>query len=319
MVLSTLMQAPGEAAAQSITPTYPAKPVRLIVPFPPGSSTDIISRILAQKATDAWGHQVIVENRAGGGGNIGVELAAKSPPDGYTLLGGNLNTHGVNPNLYQKLSYHPVTDFTPITQTVALPLVLVVHPSLPVRTVKDLTALARSRPGQLNYASGGSGSAAHLAVEYFKLLAKVDFTHIPHKGTGPALTDLLGGHVSLTITGLPPLMPHLTSGKLRGLAVTTAQRVPSLPALPTMAESGLDNYAVDSWQGLFAPAGTPAAIVAKINRDIAGVLKLPDVRERLSGLGAQPVGNSPEQFAAHVKTEIAKWARVVKAARMTVD
>ena len=311
--------ASGEVAAQSPAPAYPTKPVRLTVPFPPGSSTDIISRILAQKLTDVWRQQVVVENRAGGGGSIGAELVAKALPDGYTLLIGHIGTHGVNPSLYTRLPYDPIGDFAPVTQTASLPLVLVVHGSLPLQTVAQLVALAKTKPGLVNYASGGNGSAAHLAVEYFKLLAKVDIVHIPYKGTGPALADLVGGQVSLTITGMPPLMPHLNSGRLRGLAVTTIERVPELPSLPTIAESGYPEYEINSWQGMFAPRGTPGALIARLNRDIASALKSADVRERFSVLGAQPVGNSPEQFAKHVKAEIAKWARVVRDTHMSLD
>ena len=305
--------------AQSGGAAYPAKPVRLVVPFPPGSSTDIVSRLLAQKLSEGWGHQVIVDNRPGGGGAIGVELVAKAPADGYSLVVGHIGTHGVNPSLFPKLPYDPIKDFSFITQTVSLPLILAVHPSLPARTVKELTALAKVKKGQLNYASGGNGSAAHLAVEYYKLLAKVDLVHVPYKGTGPALTDLMAGNVSVTITGMPPLMPHIKSGRLRALAVTTAKRVENLPQLPTFAESGYPEYEINSWQGLFAPAGAPADIVSKIHGAVAGTLKLPDVRERLAGLGAEPVASAPEQFAAHVKREIAKWARVVKSAGIRID
>jgi tripartite-type tricarboxylate transporter receptor subunit TctC len=298
---------------------YPAKPVRLVVPFPPGSSTDIVSRLLAQKMSQAWNHQVIVDNRPGGGGAVGVELAARAPADGYTLVVGHIGTHGVNPSLFPKLPYDPIKDTVAITQTVSLPLILAVHPSVPVKTVKELSALARAKKGELNYASGGNGSAAHLAVEYYKLLAKVDMVHVPYKGTGPALTDLMAGNVSVTITGMPPLMPHIKSGKLKALAVTTAQRVEQVPNLPTFAESGYPEYEINSWQGFFAPAGTPSDIVSKIHGEIARTLKLPDVRDRLSGLGANPVASTPEQFVAHVKKEIAKWARVVKAAGIRVD
>ena len=298
---------------------FPSKPVRLVVPFPPGSSTDIVSRLLAQRMSEAWGHQVIVDNRPGAGGAIGVEQVAKAAPDGYTLVVGHIGTHGVNPSLFSKLPYDPINDFAPITQTVSLPLILAIHPSVPAKNVKELTALAKAKQGQLNYASGGNGSAAHLAVEYYKLLAKIDLVHVPYKGTGPALTDLMAGNVSLTITGMPPLMPHIKSGKLRALAVTTAQRVEQLPQLPTFAESGYPEYEINSWQAFFAPAGTPSDIVMKINGEIGRILKLPDMRDRLAGLGAVSVGSTPEQSRALVKSEIAKWARVVKAAGIRVD
>lgn len=306
-------------AQSSSAASFPGKPVRLVVPFPPGSSTDIVSRLLAQKMSEAWGHQVIVDNRPGGGGAIGIEQVAKAPPDGYTLVVGHIGTHGVNPSLFPKLPYDPIRDFAPITQTVSLPLILVTHPSLPAKNVKELTALAKSRKGELIYASGGNGSAAHLAVEYYKLLAGIDMVHVPYKGTGPALTDLMAGNLSLTITGMPPLMPHIKSGRLRALAVTTAQRVEQLPQLPTFAESGYKEYEINSWQALFAPAATPSDIVMKINTDIARALKLNDLRERLDGLGAVVVGSSPEQARALVKSEIQKWARVVKAAGIRID
>lgn len=320
LTTATLVALVSPSFAQSgAAGSYPSKPVRLVVPFPPGSSTDIVSRLLAQKMSEAWGHQVVVENRPGAGGAIGVEQVAKAAPDGYTLVVGHIGTHGVNPSLFPKLPYDPIRDFSPITQTVSLPLILVTHPSVPAKNVKELTALAKARKGELIYASGGNGSAAHLAVEYYKLLAGIDMVHVPYKGTGPALTDLMAGNLSLTITGMPPLMPHIKSGRLRALAVTTTRRVEQLPQLPTFAESGYKEYEINSWQALFSPAGTPADIVAKVHGEVGRVLKLNDLRERLDGLGAIAVGSTPEQARALVKSEIQKWARVVKSAGIRID
>jgi tripartite-type tricarboxylate transporter receptor subunit TctC len=299
----------GIATAQ----TYPSKPIRLIAPFPPGGSTDLLARLIGQKLTDAWGQQVIVENRGGAGGTIGVELAAHAAPDGYTIVMGHIGTFGMNPTLYPKLPYDPIKDFAPITLLAMVPNGMVVHPALPIRSVQEFLAMARARPGQLNYGSGGSGSAAHLAVVYFELLAKVRLTHIPYKGTGPAIFDLIAGQTSMMITGMAALMPHIKSGKLRPLAVGTARRLTVMPELPTLAESGVPGYEATQWYGILAPAATPRDIVMKLNAEIVKSLARPEVRERLAADGVDPVGNTPEQFGAHIKAEIARWAPVVKA------
>ena len=299
----------GAAIAQ----TYPTKPIRLIAPFPPGGSTDLLARVIAQKLTEAWGQQVIVENRGGAGGTIGVELAARAAPDGYTIVMGHIGTFGANPTLYPKLPYDPIKDFAPITLLAMVPNGMVVHPTLPVRSVKDLLAVARAKPGAVLYGSGGSGSAAHLAMVYFELLAKVKLTHIPYKGTGPAIYDLIAGQTSTMITGMAALMPHIKSQKLRIIAVGTANRLPVLPEIPTIAESGVPGYEATQWYGILAPAATPRDIVMKLNTEMVKALRLPDVRERLAGDGVIPVGNSPEEFGAHIKSEIARWAPVVKA------
>ncbi len=298
---------------------YPSRPVRLVAPFPPGGSTDLLARIVAQKLTEAWGQQVIVENRGGAGGTIGVDYAARSAPDGYTIVMGHIGTFGVNPTLYPKLPYDAIKDFAPITLLAMVPNGLAVHPSLPIRSVKELLAIARARPGQLSYGSGGNGSAAHLAVEYFRLLAKVDLLHIPYKGTGPAIVDLISGQTTMMITGMPALMPHVKTGRLRLLAVGTAKRLTVMPELPTIAEAGVPGYEATQWYGILAPAATPREIIAKLNTEIVKVLRRADVKSRLAADGAETVGNTPEQFSAHIKAEIARWAPVVRASGARPD
>jgi len=304
-----------QAAAQG----YPSKPVRLVAPFPPGGSTDLLARIVAQKLTEAWGQQVIVENRGGAGGTIGVDYAARSAPDGYTIVMGHIGTFGVNPTLYPRLPYDAIKDFAPITLLAMVPNGLAVHPSLPIRSVKELLAIARARPGQLSYGSGGNGSAAHLAVEYFRLLAKIDLLHIPYKGTGPAIVDLISGQTTMMITGMPALMPHVKTGRLRLLAVGTAKRLSIMPELPTIAEAGVPGYEATQWYGILAPAATPRDIITKLNTEIVKVLRRADVKERLAADGAVTVGNTPEQFGAHIKAEIARWAPVVRASGARPD
>ena len=304
-----LMALAAAAAAQN----YPAKTVRFIAPFPPGGSTDFLARIVALKMSESMVQQVIVENRGGAGGTIGVEAAAHAPPDGYTIVMGHIGTFGVNPTLYPKLPYDAVKSFAPITLLAMVPNAMVVHPSLPARTVKEFVALARARPKQLLYGSGGNGSAAHLAAAYFELLAKIELTHVPYKGTGPALIDLVAGQTSMMITGMPAVMPHVRSERLRLMAVGTAKRLPLFPALTTLAEAGVPGYDATQWYGVLAPAGTPRDIVMKLNAEMKKALALPDVREKLAADGTVPVGNTPEEFAAHIKAEIARWAPVVRA------
>jgi tripartite-type tricarboxylate transporter receptor subunit TctC len=290
-----------------------------VVPFTPGGSTDILARLVGQKLGEAFGQQVIIDNRPGAGGNIGVELVARAAPDGYTLVMGHIGTFGVNPTLYPKLPYDPIKDFQPITLFAKVPNMLAVNVSLPVKSVKELIALAKARPGALNYGSGGNGSAAHLATEYFKLLTRTDIQHIPYKGTAPAITDLIAGQVSMAITGVPPLLPHVKSGRLRALAVGTPQRLPLLPALPTIAEAGVPGYEATQWYGVLAPALTPKEIVARLHAEIVSALQRPEVRERLASEAAEPVGNTPEQFQSFIKAEIARWAPVVKASGARAD
>jgi tripartite-type tricarboxylate transporter receptor subunit TctC len=310
---AVILTGAGGAANAQTAASFPVKPVKLVVPFAPGGPNDILARIVGQKWNEAWGHPAIIENRGGAGGTIGVELAARAAPDGYTIVMGHIGTFGANPTLYPKLPYDAIKDFAPITLLAMVPNGMVVHPTLPVRSVKDLLAVARAKPGNVLYGSGGSGSAAHLAMVYFELLAKVKLTHIPYKGTGPAIYDLIAGQTSTMITGMAALMPHIKSQKLRIIGVGTAKRLAVLPEVPTISESGVPGYEATQWYGILAPAGTPRDIVMKLNAEMVRALRLPDVRERLAGDGVVPVGNTPEEFGAHIKSEIARWAPVVKA------
>ena len=299
--------------------TYPTKPVRMVLPFPPGGTTDILGRIAAQKLTEAMGQQVIPDNRPGASGNIGTEQVAKAAPDGYTLITAPGSTLTIHPSLYAKLGFDPLKDFAPVTILAAVPNLLVVHPSLPVRTVKELIALAKARPDQLNYASTGAGQSTHLSMELFKSMAGVKITHVPYKGSAPAVTDLMGGHVSLMFDNMPSALPHAKAGKLRGIAVSTLKRSTVTPELPTVAESGLPGFEVNVWFGVLAPAGTPREVVERLNRILVKALQSNDVRERLSSQGAEPIGNTPEQFTAQMKSDLVKWAKVVKAADIKIE
>ena len=300
-------------------PAYPAKTIRMVVPFPPGGTTDILARVVGQKITEATSQQVIIDNRPGAGGNIGTEIVAKAPPDGYTLITDPGSTLTINPSLFAKLPFDPLKDFAPVTIIAAVPNLLVVHPSLPVKNVRDLISLAKAKPGQLNYASTGAGQSTHLSMELFKLMAGITVTHIPYKGSSPALTDLLAGHVSLMFDNMPSCLPHVKAGKLRALAVSTLKRSPALPALPTVAESGLPGFEVSVWFGVLAPAGTARDIVSRLNAIVVNALASSDVRERLAGQGAEPIGNSPEQFTAQMQRDLVKWAKVVKDANIKLD
>ncbi|MCW5604184.1 MAG: tripartite tricarboxylate transporter substrate binding protein [Burkholderiales bacterium] len=303
------------AAAQ----TYPTKPIRLVVPFTPGGSTDILARVVGQKLTEAFGTQVIIDNRPGAGGTIGVEIVARAAPDGYTLVMGHIGTFGVNPSLYPKLPYDAVKNFQPITLVALVPNLMSVSQKLPVKSIKEFVALAQSKPGALNYGSGGNGSAAHLASEYLKLLTKTDIVHIPYKGTAPAITDLIAGNISMMITGVPPQMPHIKAGRLRPLGVATAKRLSLFPDLPTIAEGGVPDYEATQWYGVLAPAGTPRAVVARLHSEIVKSLSGADVKQRLAGDAAEPVGNTPEEFGAFIRKEIARWAPVIKASGAKPD
>ncbi|HYQ99215.1 MAG TPA: tripartite tricarboxylate transporter substrate binding protein, partial [Casimicrobiaceae bacterium] len=287
--------------------------VRLVVPFTPGGSTDILARAVGQKLSESWGQPVVVDNRPGAGGIIGMETVAKSAPDGYTLVMGHIGTLAANPALYKTLPYDPVKDFAPVTLIARVPNVLVVGPAVPSRSVAELIALAKAKPGKLDYGSGGNGSAAHLATEYFKLKAGVDLQHIPYKGTAPALQDLLGGQIALMITGLPPVLPHVKAGKLRILGVASAQRLRQFPEIPTIAESGVPGFEATQWYGILAPAATPKEIVAKLNREFVKALRDPAVGEKLAGEGADPVGDTPGEFAAFIASEIDLWGKVIRA------
>ena len=311
LIATTCVAASAPALSQT---TYPTKPIRLVVPFVPGGSTDLIARIMGQKLDEALGQQVVVENRAGAGGNIGVEYVAKSAPDGYTLIFGHIGTFGFGPSLYQKLPYDPVKDFAPITLFAMVPNMLVVHPALPAKTVKELIALAKARPGQMNYGSSGNGSASHLASEYFKLLSKTDIIAIPYKGTGPLVTDLIAGQTSLTITGVPPLYPFVQSGRLRGIAVGSVKRLALMPDLPTIAEAGVPGYESSTWFGPLAPAKTPREIIVRLNTELLKILQRPDIKARFAAEGAEGLGSTPEEFGTYIKSEIDRWGRVIKAA-----
>jgi tripartite-type tricarboxylate transporter receptor subunit TctC len=298
---------------------YPAKPVRLVVPFPAGGTTDILARAVAQKLSEAWGRQMIVDNRPGAGGNIGSDLVAKSAPDGYTLLMGTVGTHAINPSLYKNMPYDHVKDFAPVILVAGVPNVLVVNPSLPVHSVPELIAYAKANPGKLNFASSGNGTSIHLSGELFKAMTGVEMTHVPYKGSAPALTDLIGGQVQLMFDNLPSSLPFIKAGKLRALAVTSGARAAALPDLPTLAESGLPGFEASSWFGVLAPAGTPRDIVAKLNGAIAGWLASPEAKEKLLAQGAIAAGGTPEDFARHIGAETSKWAKVVKASGAHID
>ncbi len=304
------------AEAQS---SYPNRPVRLVVPFPAGGTTDILARAVAQKLSETLGQQVIVDNRPGAGGNIGSELVARSAPDGYTLLMGTVGTHAINVSLYPKLPYDPVKDFTPIVLVAGVPNVLVVNPSLPARSVAELIAYAKANHGKLNFASSGSGTSIHLSGELFKVLTGVQMTHVPYKGSAPALTDLVGGQVQLMFDNLPSSLAFIKAGKLRALAVTSKTRAAALPDVPTMVEAGVPDFEASSWFGILAPAGTPRDIVVRINAEVARWLATPDAREKLAGQGAIAAGGAPEDFARHIASESAKWAKVVKASGAKVE
>jgi tripartite-type tricarboxylate transporter receptor subunit TctC len=302
-----------DASAQD----YPQRSVRLVIPFPPGGATDGLARVVGQGLTASWGQQLVIDNRPGAGGNIGANIVAKAPADGYTLFMVGLS-HAANLSLYRKLDYHPLRDFTPITQVVSIDTFLAVHPSLPVKSVKELLALARDKPGSINYASGGNGSSPHMAMELFKFLSKADLTHVPYKGT-ESIGGILRGEASVIFENLISIGPAVKAGKLRLLAVGSPKRSTGMPQIPTVAEAGVPGYSVSLWFGLLGPAGIPRPVVDKIYNDVVRVLKMPEVRERFTSLGAEPVGSSPEQFEAFIKTEIVKWETVIRGAGLQVD
>ncbi|MDO8598317.1 MAG: tripartite tricarboxylate transporter substrate binding protein [Sulfuricaulis sp.] len=297
---------------------FPSKPVRIIVAFPPGGGVDIVARIMSPKMSEYLGQQIVIDNRAGAAGIVGTDLAAKSPADGHTIFIGTLGNLSVNPLLYSKLPFDVGRDFAPLTLVVSVTFVLYVHPSLPVKTVKDLIALNRSRPGQINYASSGNGGAPHLAAELLNSMAGVKMVHVPYKGSGPSFIDLLGGQVPLTFDSMVQGLQYVKSGRLRAIAVLGPKRSPVLPDVPTVGET-LPGYEVVNWFGMVVPAATPRDIVTRLNTETVKVLRLPEVRERLVANGAEPVGNTPEEFGAFMKAETVKWARVIKAANIRAD
>jgi tripartite-type tricarboxylate transporter receptor subunit TctC len=303
----------------SAADTYPAKPVRWVVPFPPGGGTDLISRTIAAKLSEIWGVQVVADNRPGGGGTLGMGIAAKLPPDGYSIVLGQASNVAVAQALYPKLNYDPVKDLQPITDVIAAPLVIVSHPSFPAKNAKEMIAYARTKPDALTFGSPGNGTIGHLSMELLKTMAGIRILHIPYKGATLAITELIGGQIVLYASSMPPALPLIQAGKLKALGVTTPKRLGPLPNVPTIAESGVAGYEAVNWYGVFMPAGVPKDIVAKVHNDVVRVLKQPDVKERFAGEGGEIVADTPEEFSAFVRKEIPKWSKVVKDAAVKVD
>jgi tripartite-type tricarboxylate transporter receptor subunit TctC len=306
---------PGNALGQA----YPAKPVRMIIGFPPGGGTDIVGRIVAQKLAESLGQQVIADNRGGASGQLAAELVARAAPDGYTIMMAHIAAISILPSLVAKLPYDSQKDFVPITLAAIGPNLLVVHPSVPVKTVKDLIALAKSKPGELQYASPGSGTVQHLAGELFKLQTKVDILHVPYKGSGQSIVDLVAGQVHMDFDSVPPVINHVRQGKLRAIAVTSAKRFSLLPEIPTINESGVEGFDMSTWWGLVAPAAVGKDVVARLHAETVKLLRQAEVKEKIAFVGAEPVGNTPEEFAAFIRAETEKYARIVKAASVKVD
>ncbi len=308
----------GLAAASVHSQDYPGKPIRMIVPFAAAGILDIVARAVGERLGGSLGQQVVIDNRGGAGGVIGVEIAARAAPDGYTLLTGHIGTHAINASLYPKLGYDPINDFAPITLAAMFPLGLFVHPAVQAQSVPELIALAKSKPGRVDFASVGSGSPTHMAGEMLKAMARVDIVHVPYKGNAAALNDLIGGRVHMFFSNLVTAMPHARSGRLRAIAVSTARRSQQAPELPTIAESGVPGYDVTNWIGMFAPAATPRPIVLRLNHDIAAILNAPEMKERFRAQGVDLVGSTPEAFAAFIRSELAKWRKVVKESGATI-
>ena len=318
-LFALLLALPALTAQTAMAQQYPSKPIVLVVPFAPGGTSELISRLVAQKLTERLGQQVVVENRPGAAGNIAMEQVARAAPDGYTLILGHIGTLAVNPAMFPKLPYDAIKDFAPVSLIAAVPNIVTVNPAVPAKTLKEFLDLARAKPGSINYGSAGNGSAGHLAMEYLKRIAKTDMVHVPYKGTGPMLTDLLAGQTQATFTGSSPLIPHIKSGKLRALAVGSAVRIPSLPEIPTIAESGFAGFETSQWYGIIAPAKTPPAIIQKLSVEIAQVMKQPDVIARLSGDGTVMIGSTPNEFAAYISKEMKRWGEVVHAANIKAE
>jgi tripartite-type tricarboxylate transporter receptor subunit TctC len=304
-------------ATAALAQSYPAKPIRMVIPFPPGGATDLLGRLVAQKLSERVGQPVVVENRTGGGGNIGAEYVVKAAPDGYTVMIAGI-PHSINMSLYRKLNYDLGTDLTPISNLATFPSMIAVHPSMPVKSMKELIAVARARPGELNYGAS-PGSPNHLVMELIGVMAKVKFVHIGYKGSGPGIIDLIGGHLHVSSIGFPGAMPHVKAGRLRPIAVTSAKRSSLLPDLPAIAESGLPGFNVTSWYGVFGPAKMPDELVTKLNGEIRALMDSDDVKKKLSGVGAEVETNTAQEFAQLVHSEIARWAKVVKASGATVN
>ena len=309
----------GTTFARAQSAGYPERPIRIVVAYTPAGATDILARTVGQKFTETWGQPVIIDNRPGANGNIGTEYAAKATADGYTLLMVTAGTHGINPGLYRKLGFDAVKDFAPVSLVAMVPNIFVVNNAVPAKDLKEFIAYAKANPGKLNYGSPGNGSTAHLSMELFKSMTGIQMLHIPYKGSAGVLADLIGGQIVVTVDNMPPYVPQVKAGKIRALAVSPTRRSPAVPDVPTVAEAGVPGYDSGAWFGLVAPAHTPKDIVAKLSRETARVLKLPDVSARLAELGAEPVGGTPEAFAAHIKAEIAKWAKVIKGANVELQ
>ncbi|MSQ54401.1 MAG: tripartite tricarboxylate transporter substrate binding protein [Betaproteobacteria bacterium] len=312
-VLALLLALPLLAFAQ-----YPNRPVRLVVPFPPAGATDIVGRIVAQKLTERLGQAFVVENKPGAGGSIGSDLVAKSAPDGYTLLMATSSTHSIGPSL-QKLPYDPLKDFAPVLHVANVPNVLVVSPGLGIASVKELVALAKAKPGQLNYASSGVGTIVHLNAEFFRMIAGVDLVHVPYKGTALSIPDIANGSVAMLFDSLASVMPHIRSGKVKPLALNAGERSPLIPEVPTLAEAGMPQFDRYTWFGIFAPAGTPRDIVGRVQAETVAALKSPDLLKRFADVGAEPVGSTPEQFVERIRSDTARWAEVIRAANVKVQ
>ena len=307
-------------ASTVLAQSWPQKPVRVIVPFAPGGASDLMPRLVGEKLQTLWGQPVLMENRPGAAGNIGMEAGAKSPPDGYTLLSAPNGNLVVNPHMYSKLAYDVFKDLAPVTRISAVQNVLVVHPDVPASSLKELVALARAKPGTLNFASPGNGSQAHVAVELLKLQLGLDLVHVPYQGVGPAVKDLLGGRINVMVAQVPSALPHIKAGKLRALGVASSAPLAALPEVPTIASAApLPGFEAVSWYALMAPAGTPTDIIRRVHTDIANVLQMPDVRERLAGMGAEPSGESPAELAARIKAEYDRWGDVVRKANIKAD
>jgi tripartite-type tricarboxylate transporter receptor subunit TctC len=309
----------GLTSAAASAQSYPTKPVRMIVGFPPGGGTDVVARVISQKLSEWYGQSVVVENRPGATGTIGADLIAKSAPDGYNLIMGHVNSHGIAPNLFAKLPYDPIKDFAAVAYVGYVPNVLAVHPSVPARSVKELVELAKSQPGAMNYASSGNGSTQHLAGEMFKQLTGTSIVHVPYKGSGDAIKDLLGGTVNMNFDTMPPVMAHIQAGKLRGLAISTPRRLSQLPDVPTFDEAGIKGFDVTNWYGVMAPGGTPRELVNKLNADINKAMQVPEVRARLEAVGTQLREQSAAEFESFMKTEVAKYAKLIKSANIKIE
>lgn len=318
LLLAALTAALGLACANAAAQPYPARPIRLVVPFTAGGGTDISARLVGQKLTERLATSVVIDNRTGAGGMVGTEIAARAAPDGYTLVLVS-SSHAINPGLHRRLPYDTVRDFAPVTLVVLSPGMLVVNPAVAARTVKEFIELVRSKPGQLTYGSAGNGTPVHLAMELLKSMERIDIVHVPYKGAAAAIPDLLGGQIAAMIPSTASVLPLVKAGKLRALAVTSRARTAAAPEVPTMSEAGVPGYEASSWYGLLAPAGTPRAIIARLNAETVQVLRMDDVRERLVGQGLDPVGDTPQEFAAKIREEILKWGRVVQASGASID